>query len=194
MANSKAGDLDDLPPLIYAVPEALAVARVYGTVPLVEQDAAETALKTLAHEASILHLAAHSELNPVSPLFSRIWLASDEKNDGTLEVHEVYNLDLQQAALVVLSACETKLGKLNLGDDIVGLNRAFIYAGASSVIASLWPVSDRATSFLMKMFYVQLKSGKSKAGALRTAQAITRTRFPHPYYWAAFVLTGDPGK
>jgi CHAT domain-containing protein len=105
----------------------------------------------------------------------------------------VYGLDLASADLVVLSACETQLGAQSKGDDLVGLNRAFIYAGTPSVIASLWSVDDEATAALMTAFYQQLRAGLSKAAALQAAQAETWAQFPHPYYWAAFVLTGDPG-
>jgi CHAT domain-containing protein len=103
-------------------------------------------------------------------------------------------MDLTRTKLVALSACETLLGSQSKGDEIVGLNRAFIYAGASSVIASLWTVDDEATSLLMKAFQSHLKQGMSNAAALQAAQAATRKKKPHPYYWAAFVLTGDPGK
>ncbi len=179
-----------LPPLIYAAPEACAVGRLYGNVPLLEQAATETALKEKAPAASLIHLAAHSQLNPSNPLFSRIWLAPDEQNDGVLEVHEVSTLDLRQTDLVVLSACDTQAGKLSLGDELVGLHRAFLYAGASSVVASLWPVNDRATGLFMTLFYLRLKQGGSTAEALQDARTITRRLYPHPYYWAAFVLTG----
>ncbi len=111
-----------------------------------------------------------------------------------LTVSDVYGLDLKKADLVVLSACQTQLGVLSRGDDVVGLTRAFIYAGAPSVISSLWSVDDQATGLLMTSFYKHLRSGMSKAAALRAAQADTRAAYPHPYYWAAFVLTGDPGK
>jgi hypothetical protein len=113
--------------------------------------------------------------------------------DGFLDLHEVYTLDLARADLVVLSACQTQLGAHSGGDDIIGLNRAFIYAGAPSVIASLWSVNDEATSLLMTAFHTHLKQGMGKARALKAAQAETRTKYAHPYYWAAFVLTGDAG-
>ena len=119
-------------------------------------------------------------------------LAPDDKNDGALELHEVYQLDLAKTDLVVLSACETSRGQLSAGDDIIGLNRAFIYAGAPTVIASLWTVDDEATRVLMIAFYGYLKQGFGKAAALTQAQLDLRKQFPHPYYWAAFVLTGDP--
>jgi CHAT domain-containing protein len=133
-------------------------------------------------------------LNATNPLFSRILLSPDGADAGAVEVREVYGLDLSGTDLVALSACETQLGEHGRGDDIVGLNRAFMAAGASHVVASLWTVDDAATSMLMRAFYKNLKRGMSKAAALQAAQAATRKKYPHPYYWAAFVLTGDPGK
>ena len=132
-------------------------------------------------------------LNSANPLFSRIFLNPDATNDGSLTVQEVYGLDLSHANLVVLSACETDLGVASAGDDITGLTRAFLYAGTPSVIASLWSVNDKATNLLMTSFYRHLSDGLTKAEALQAAQADTRAQFPHPFYWAAFVLTGDPG-
>ena len=79
------------------------------------------------------------------------------------------------------------------GDDMIGLTRAFMYAGAPTVIASLWKVDDLATYEFMTAFYEQLQHGKSKAAALRNAQKLTRQTYPYPYYWAAFMLTGEPG-
>jgi CHAT domain-containing protein/Tfp pilus assembly protein PilF len=182
-----------LPPLRFAAVEAETIARLYDTTALTGAAATETALRARAPDAGIVHLAAHGELNERSPLFSRIFLGADADNDGSLTVQDVYGLDLASADLVVLSACETQLGAQSRGDDVVGLNRAFLYAGAPSVIASLWSVNDEATAVLMAAFYRELRAGASKAVALQRAQAETRARYPHPYYWAAFVLTGDPG-
>jgi hypothetical protein len=110
----------------------------------------------------------------------------------------VYGLDLNQADLVTLSACQTDMGKLNVGDDVTGLSRAFIYAGAHSVVASLWSVDDAATAALMQRFYENLAAGMGKAQALTAAQVSVRNdadhrEWRHPFYWAAFVLSGDPG-
>jgi CHAT domain-containing protein len=182
-----------LPPLRFADVEAAAIAQFYGIDPLIGGAATETAFRARASTAGIIHLAAHGELNERAPLFSRIFLGADSQSDGSLTVQDVYGLDLAQADLVVLSACETQLGAQSQGGDIVGLNRAFIYAGAPSVIASLWSVNDQATSVLMAAFYRHLRAGASKAEALQAAQADTRAVYPHPYLWAAFVLTGDPG-
>jgi CHAT domain-containing protein len=112
-----------------------------------------------------------------------------------LEVHEVYGLDLAAATgLAVLSACQTQISALSARIEVVGLNRAFLYAGTPSVMASLWSVDDEATALFMERFYTHLRAGMGKAEALRQAQIEVRAEFPHPYYWAAFVLTGDPGE
>ena len=107
-----------------------------------------------------------------------------------LSVADVMALDLE-AWLVVLSACQTGLGRILGGDEIVGLTRAFIYAGTPSVISSLWPVDDLSTSVLMSELYTALCSGQDKGRALRRAQQAVRQRFPSPRSWAGFVLTGD---
>ncbi len=96
----------------------------------------------------------------------------------------------------MLSACNTKIGELSRGDEIVGLNRALLYAGTPTVIASLWNVDDAATGLLMQKFYTYLKEGMGKAEALQKARRELRQEYreySHPYFWAAFSLTGDPG-
>ena len=101
---------------------------------------------------------------------------------------ELYDLNLN-ADLVTLSACETALGKVANGDDVVGFTRGFLYAGASSIVSSLWKVDDAATNQLMQNFYTNQKR-KDKRSALRAAQLKTKKCYSHPYYWAAFPLTG----
>ncbi|HEX6864657.1 MAG TPA: CHAT domain-containing protein [Thermoanaerobaculia bacterium] len=177
--------------LQHAATEAETVARRYGARPLLGAAASEGAVVARAGQAGILHLAAHAVLNPVNPLFTRIELAPDEGHDGSLEMHEVFGLDLARTGLVVLSACRTQLGRLTAGDEIEGLTRAFLYAGTPAVMSSLWDVQDDSTSFLMERFYTHLRRGQGRAEALRRAQIETRRRHPHPYHWAAFVLTGD---
>jgi CHAT domain-containing protein len=185
-------EADGLPLLEHVDGEAQSIARLYDSAPLLTPAATKAKFRAEAGAYDILHIAAHGELDPISPLFSRIFLAPDGGDDGRLSVGEVYELNLSKANLVVLSACETQLGAKSQGDDIVGLSRAFIYAGAPSIVASLWTVEDEATSQLMVSFYTHLKRGLSKAAALQAAQKEARARHPHPYYWAAFVLTGEP--
>ncbi len=144
-----------------------------------------------------VHFATHGLLNSEQPELSGILLSSfDEfgkRQNGFLQLHDVYNLKLS-ADLVVLSACETALGKDIRGEGLVGLTRGFMYAGVPRIVASLWNVDDAATAELMRMFYkAMLTEGKRPAEALRTAQVhMWRTnQWSSPYYWAAFTLQGE---
>jgi CHAT domain-containing protein len=184
---------DQLGSLPFAEKEARAIADLFGVKPLIGKAATESAVREQVSQANILHLAAHGEFNPVAPLNSLIALAPDDNNDGWLTVGETYGLNLKKTDLVVLSACETNLGDLSKGDELVGLTRALIFAGTPSVIASLWQVEDAATSLLMERFYTHLKDGMGKAESLRQAQLEVREEYPNPYYWSAFVLSGDGG-
>ena len=142
------------------------------------------------------HLATHGIFNKRNPLFSGVELEADETEDGRLEVHELVGLRLN-ADLVTLSACETALGSgyfvdVPVGDDFVGLTRAFLFAGSPSVLATLWEVDDRSTVRLMRGFYEGLRQA-DKATALAAAQrAALKGGRPHahPYFWAPFVLVG----
>jgi CHAT domain-containing protein len=144
-----------------------------------------------------VHFATHGLLNSKHPELSGVFLSrfneSGKSQDGFLQLHDVYNLKLS-ADLVVLSACQTALGKDIRGEGLVGLTRGFMYAGAPRVVASLWQVDDAATAELMGMFYkAMLTEGKRPADALRTAQVhMWRTnQWSSPYYWAAFTLQGE---
>ncbi|MGH9333863.1 MAG: CHAT domain-containing protein [Vicinamibacteria bacterium] len=143
-----------------------------------------------------IHLAAHGIVDNVRPELSGIVLSLEGENgetvDGFLRLHDVYNLKLP-VDLVVLSACETGLGKEVRGEGLIGLVRGFMYAGATAVIASSWKVDDRATAELMTELYRRLFAGEPAAAALREAQVALwkSSRFHDPYYWAAFELQGD---
>ena len=144
----------------------------------------------------IIHFATHGMMDTRHPEMSGLVLSmfnkKGESQDGYLRLSDIYNLKLS-ADLVVLSSCESALGK-DLGPEgIIGLPRAFLYAGARSVIASLWKVDDEATVPLMKMFYYRLQRGEDPAGALRGAQLdlLKNTQLSDPYYWAGFVLEGE---
>jgi CHAT domain-containing protein/Tfp pilus assembly protein PilF len=145
----------------------------------------------------LVHVATHGLLNSVHPELSGLVLSlMDEKGqpqDGFLRLHEVYNLKLN-ADLVVLSACQTALGKEVKGEGLVGLTRGFMYAGAARVLVSLWNVSDEATAELMRRFYHgMLREGLRPAAALRAAQVSMskEQRWSAPYFWAGFVLQGE---
>jgi len=155
---------------------------------LSHKEASETNLKNKASSYDVLHFATHATFDNDEPFNSSLLLASDESNDGKLTVEEIYQLQLKPS-LVVLSACETGLGKYSAGDEIIGFYRAFMYAGAKSIIATLWPVSDEATSFLINEFYQALKKN-SLGESLRMAQLKTKEKYPNPANWGGFVLVG----
>ena len=145
----------------------------------------------------VIHFATHGLLNSEHPELSGLVLSLVDKDgnleDGFLRMHEIYNLNLP-ADLVVLSACQTALGKQIKGEGLVGLTRGFMYAGAQRVVASLWQVDDLATAQLMKSFYRgMLVEGLRPAAALRAAQMETQKqkRWSSPFFWAAFTIQGE---
>lgn len=175
--------------LAFAESEAKLVASLYSASRvLLRRDASESNFKKAGSAFSRIHFASHGKFRADEPLMSGLYLAKDADNDGVLTVGELYSMDLD-ADLVTLSACETGLGKIASGDDVVGLARGFLYAGSRSIVASLWSVDDRATATLMRAFYGNLVS-MSKREALRQAQIEVRATFPHPFFWAAFQLAG----
>lgn len=180
------------------------------------QDAREERVKSLERQVQILHLAAHGYLDEQLPSSSFIALSSSNgettpdggppTDNGLLQVWEIFETVRIDASLVVLSACESGLGEELDGEGVIGLTRAFQYAGARSVVASLWNVADQATAELMLHFYRHMQAGLPKDAALRAAQ-LQLIRAPidiaaadgtlvhydasSPYYWAAFQLYGD---
>jgi CHAT domain-containing protein len=175
--------------LKFAEDEARSVAKLFPQSRLlVRKDASESNLKKAGSVFSRIHFATHGKFQADEPLSSGLYLAKDADNDGILTVSELYSMKLD-SDLVTLSACETGLGKVANGDDVVGLTRGFLYAGSRSIVASLWSVDDKATATLMETFYQGLPT-LSKREALRASQLKTRETFPHPFFWAAFELTG----
>jgi CHAT domain-containing protein len=190
--------------LRYATAEARSITALYqpDAVLLSGAAATESAFKAQAGKYEMLHLSTHGYFNPKNPLLSGLALEPDARNDGRLEVHEILGLPLH-ASLVTLSACVTGLGSgyfnaLPAGDEFVGLTRAFLLAGSQSVLSTLWEVDDRSTVELMQGFY-----GREKAAdAANPAQSLAyiqrglrrNPEFSHPFYWAPFVLVGNPGQ
>jgi CHAT domain-containing protein len=199
-APPQGGGVLALAPRAAALPgsraEVAAIQRIFGARArtLVGTPATERAFRALAPGQEIVHLATYGVLNKHNPMFSFVELGAGGDDDGRLEVHEVFGLTLH-ARLLVLSACQTGVGAGALtdvppGDDWVGLVQAFLYAGASNVMATLWPVSDVATARLMDRFYKELAAGRPETEALALAQraAARDAGTAHPFYWAGFTL------
>jgi CHAT domain-containing protein len=171
--------------LPHAAVEARFVASLFArSTTLIDEGATLAALGRHVATADVVHFACHAEFRADSPMFSALHL-----HDGPLTVEAAEQLDLQPA-IIVLSACETGLAEVGGGDEVVGLVRAFLIAGASRVLASLWPVGDEVTVLFMTSFYGALSRGAQPASALRTAQADVMRTHPHPFHWAAFALHG----
>ncbi len=186
-----------------------------------ESEISESYFKEAAVNYDLIHIATHGVMNTYNPGKSFILMAPGENDDGQLTVEEIFDLDLN-SQFVTLSACETGLGDLSNGDELIGLSRAFIYAGTSSVIVSLWKVDDISTSILMTKMHQLVDAGLPVAAALSQAQRdlITgnfnprasrgmqsiewddrlksvvnskETRYASPYFWAPFIVIGSPG-
>jgi CHAT domain-containing protein len=195
---TRAGEGWNLVPLPASSREVSAIAALYpgSAVELFGRDASETNVRRnpAVATAERLHFATHAQSNERQPELSGLVLASaaDKSEDGFLQVYEIFNLKLA-ADLAVLSACETALGKEVTGEGLVGLTRAFFYAGVPSVVVSLWNVADGPAPDLMLSFYQDLDRLESKARALRQAKLsmISKGTYSHPAYWAPFVLVGE---
>ena len=182
------------PELPGAMREAMMVGARLHSVPMVGAAAKESLLYQLKRDVDLVHIAAHGFYEADTPLFSRLALAEGDGSDGNVEVNEILSdVDLTGVNLVVLSACQTALGRVSAGDEIVGLTRALLYAGTPGVISTLWEIGDDAAETLMNHFYDRLVHGDSAADALRFAQLqLLHGDYPDPRQWAAFTLNGDP--
>lgn len=170
--------------------EAEQVAQLTGGQVLLDAAATTQAVRTLTAGCRILHFATHGDFRNDNPLFSGLALA-----DGWLTTLDIFTLRLR-ASLVTLSACQTGRHVIGGGDELLGLMRAFLYAGASSLVTTLWSVEDHATASFMELFYTHLMQGATKGAALRQAQLTYLTanqRHAHPFFWAPFFLVGDAG-
>ena len=182
----------------FALPDAEREVNLIGALFLdpsifVKADATKRRFRDSAAKAGILHVAAHAEVDVIDPLQSRILLAPEGDDLGFLEAREVYGLNLDKVSLVTLSACESGLGRIARGDEIMGFTRSFLAAGASGLLVSLWPVADDSTELLMTTLYGELAKGKPAALAMQSAQltVLRRAKFSHPFFWAPFDLVGD---
>lgn len=192
-------DKDNLSDLPGTESEVNAIANLFkekniGSQVYLKEQANETSIKSGAlKNYSLIHFATHGIVDEKSPELSRIYLQSDsEAEDGNLFAGEIYNLELN-AKLVTLSACQTGLGKISKGEGVIGLSRALVYAGASSIIVSFWSVADESTSELMTDFYKQLLENPANNYSQDLRQAklnLLKGDYSAPYYWAPFILIG----
>ena len=181
---------------LYHLPEAMNeatfVSSVWYEMPILVSK--ESIVKSI-QENRIFHFSGHAVGYMDNSDLSFLALDCDLENpESKLQLKELYNLECNNE-MVVLSACETAIGEYAKGEGVLSLSRGFFYAGAKSVISTLWSINDQSSAFIMKEFYKELKKGKRKDEALRQAKltylAQADPEYQHPYYWAAFVAMGD---
>ena len=191
--TEKRGDLDTL---YHNIPEVNEIQSIWGGNLLLNEAATKNSFCSIASDYAILHLATHGQANDSVGDFSYIAFTEvvDSIMNEFLYNRELYNLQLS-ADMVVLSACETGVGELQKGEGIISMARGFSYAGAKSIITTLWSVNDEVAPPIMKAFYQHLKDGLTKDAALREAKRDYLNDFSgqdlHPYYWAGFIGIGD---
>jgi CHAT domain-containing protein len=167
--------------------EVRALGRIFpDAVTLTGERATHDNLMRYAPEARFLHLASHGYFRRDNPMFSFLKLA-----DSPLNFYSLLDLRLK-AEMVTLSACHTGVNTVFPGDELHGLMRGFLYAGAPSLVASLWAANDLSTAEFMREMYSRLRAGDTKRAALRSAQLAIKEAYGHAYYWAPFVLMGNP--
>ncbi len=181
-------------PLPGAEREVQELSRQFPNAKLFFNDQAnKTNFRASAPQARLLHVAAHATADSLDPLHSKVLLADENGQPNYLEAKDVLEMNLGDVALVALSACDSGLGRIDNGDEVLGFTRSFLSAGTSTLLASLWPVSDAATEKLMTTLYADLAKGEQVQDAMRDAQraVMADPETAHPYYWAPFNLIGN---
>jgi CHAT domain-containing protein len=179
-----------------AIDEVTKLKELYNGEFYVGQQANETVFKDCAPKYGILHLAMHGLVNQKDPEYSGLALTEDQSKDedNFLYAYEIKQLGLH-AGLVVLSACETGVGKYQRGEGVVSIGRGFMYAGAPSLLMTLWNLNDQSGAVIVEQFYKNLSEGMEKDEAIRQAKLFYLDNYPseytHPFMWAAFVQVGD---
>ena len=178
-------------PLPGTLQEVTKISSLFPSATLAEERRfTALSLRTALVNQDFVHLATHGQLDETSPLFSALITSPALGQPSQVFLYEIMDMKLR-AKLVVLSACNTGIGKLRGGDEVIGLNRTFLIAGADAVVASLWSVDDVATAMLMSEFYKALKAGQTPGEALRSAQLAIRHDRPSAFYWAGFVVSAS---
>jgi CHAT domain-containing protein len=181
-------------PLPGAEREVRELAQQFPGATLFFNDQAnQTNFRANAPQSRLVHIAAHATADTLDPLHSKVLLADENGRPNYLEAKDVLGMDLGQVALLALSACESGLGRVDDGDEVLGFTRSFLSAGTSTLLVSLWPVSDAATETLMTTLYTDLAKGEQVQDAMQGAQlaVLADPATAHPYYWAPFNLIGN---
>jgi len=171
--------------------EITAVAGIFGTAPLLDAKVTEPRIAEALQSARRIHLCAHGAHNAGAPLFQHLFVTPSPGSDGRLYAYEILGLDLHGLEVLSLGICDSALGRFDSGDNLRGLPAAFLSAGTSTIVASLWELSDPAAETFFVCFYRKLLLGAPRLEAFRKAQCEVRSAYPEPRDWAAFCYLGD---
>jgi hypothetical protein len=177
--------------IFQSLTETREIAGIFGTEPILDDQATEKSVLEALANSRYVHLSTHGWLNVSAPAFQGLVLTPDAESDGRLHAHELLSLDLRGLELLTLSACETALGRFDTGDNLRGLPASFLLAGVSTIVGALWPVSASAAVTFFVTLYQCLKSDLGLLDAFAQAQKKTRTDFPKYRDWGPFYLIGD---
>jgi CHAT domain len=178
-------------PLPEAVTEALDIAEEGHGSTLLNDQATEAAVQQALRNSTMVHIATHGSMPSGAAAFQRIWLSSGEGGDGIFYAYELTGQDLRGLSLVTLSACETALGRFDIGDNLRGFPANLFLAGAEAVVGTLWPVETWAASTFFRAMYRELRQSASRLTAFSTAQRETRQQHPEFRDWGAFYYSGN---
>lgn len=196
LLNSRSRYRDNLKPLPASRVEVKNILRLVGGKLWIDEEATERNFKKYAPGYRILHLAMHTLIDDLNPMFSKLVFTQDKDSieDGLLNTFEIYNLSLK-ASMAVLSSCKSGWGKFQSGEGVLSLARGFLYAGVPSIVMTLWEIEDQSSADVMTLFYKYLKKGKKKDEALRLAKLEFLSNADmlksHPYFWGGYVAIGD---
>jgi CHAT domain-containing protein/Tfp pilus assembly protein PilF len=194
--NSRSRYRDNLKPLPASRTEVKNILKLVGGKLWIDDEATERNFKENAPDFNILHLAMHTLIDDLNPMFSKLVFTQDKDSleDGLLNTFEIYNLSLK-ASMAVLSSCKSGWGQFQTGEGVLSLARGFLYAGVPSIVMTLWEIEDQSSAEVMTLFYKYLKKGKRKDEALRLAKLEFLDQADmlksHPYFWGGYVSIGD---
>jgi CHAT domain-containing protein len=176
-----------------AIPEVQAIAKLFPgrSKVVIDELARESDVKAWVRDVDVIHLAVHGKFDGAEPMLSYLALTRGPGDDGRLTAAEMYGLPLDKSRLVVLSACETGRAEATHGNEILGMVRALIYAGAETLVLSNWKVDSAATALWMQSFYeAALSRPMPEAARAALVKVKSNPAYSHPYYWAAFTVVG----
>ncbi len=186
----------NLKPLPFSREEVKNILELVGGSLRIDGEATERNFKRYAPGYNILHMAMHTLIDEINPMFSKLVFTQDNDTieDGLLNTFEIYNLSLS-ANMAVLSSCKSGWGKFISGEGVLSLARGFLYAGVQSIVMTLWEIEDQSSAEVMTLFYKYLRRGQTKDEALRNAKLEFLENADmlksHPYFWGGYIVIGD---